>query len=78
MASNLSSVENSLVVPFQNNDLFDPPRLSQNDAANGDDRGRKGMEWFSQKTSIAGTQIPNWVLVLAVVIVLFLIYRIIT
>ena len=36
------------------------------------------MEWFSQKTLIAGTQIPNWVLVLAVVIVLFLIYRIIT
>ena len=36
------------------------------------------MEWFSQKTSIAGTQIPNWVIVLAVVIVLFLIYRMIT
>jgi hypothetical protein len=61
-----------------NNDLFHPPRLSQNGAANGDDHGRKGMEWFSQKTSIAGTQIPNWVIVLAVVIVLFLIYRMIT
>jgi hypothetical protein len=36
------------------------------------------MEWFSQKTSIAGAQIPNWVLVLAVVVVLFLIYRFIT
>jgi hypothetical protein len=36
------------------------------------------MEWFSQKTSIAGAQIHNWVLVLAVVVVLFLIYRFIT
>jgi hypothetical protein len=36
------------------------------------------MEWFSQKTSIAGTQIPNWVLVLGVVIVFFLIYKFIT
>ena len=61
-----------------NNNLFHPPRLSQNSAANGDDHGRKDMEWFSQKTSIAGTQIPNWVIVLAVVIVLFLIYRFIT
>ena len=32
------------------------------------------MEWFSQKTAIARYQIPNWALVLAVVIVLFLIY----
>ena len=32
------------------------------------------MEWFSEKTSIAGFQIPNWAPVLAVVIVLFLIY----
>ena len=36
------------------------------------------MEWFSQKTSIAGYQIPNWALVLGVVIVIFLIYRFIT
>jgi hypothetical protein len=36
------------------------------------------MEWFSQKTSIAGTQIPNWVLILGVIIVLFLIYRFFT
>jgi hypothetical protein len=33
------------------------------------------MEWFSRKTSIAGTQIPNWVLVLGAVIVVFLILR---
>ena len=31
------------------------------------------MEWFSQKTSIAGYQIPNWVLILGAVIVLFVI-----
>ena len=29
------------------------------------------MEWFSQKTSIAGYQIPNWALVLGVVIYSF-------
>lgn len=33
------------------------------------------MEWFSRKTSIAGTQIPNWVLVLGVVIVIWILYR---
>ena len=33
------------------------------------------MEWFRRKTSIAGTQIPNWVLVLGAVIVVFLILR---
>jgi hypothetical protein len=32
------------------------------------------MEWFRQKTSIAGYQIPNWALVLAVVIVFLFIY----
>jgi hypothetical protein len=32
------------------------------------------MEGFSQKTSIAGYQIPSWAIVLVVVIVLFLIY----
>ena len=36
------------------------------------------MEWFSRRTSIAGTQIPNWVLILGVVIVFFLIYELIT
>ena len=28
------------------------------------------MEWFSQKTSIAGTPIPNWALVLGAVIII--------
>jgi hypothetical protein len=32
------------------------------------------MEWFSQNTSIAGIQIPNWGLVLGVLIVIWLIY----
>jgi hypothetical protein len=32
------------------------------------------MEWFSQKTSIAGTQISNWILVLAAVVLIYVIY----
>jgi hypothetical protein len=36
------------------------------------------MEWFSQKTSIAGYQIHNWALVLGAIIVLFIIYKFIT
>jgi hypothetical protein len=47
------------------------PRVSQNGAATA---GRKVMESLSEKTSIAGHQIPNWALVLAVVIGFFLIY----
>jgi hypothetical protein len=31
------------------------------------------MEWFSQKTSIAGTQIPNWVIVAGAIIIILLI-----
>jgi hypothetical protein len=33
------------------------------------------MEWFKQTTSIAGTQIPNWVLVLGAIIIILLIFR---
>jgi hypothetical protein len=33
------------------------------------------MGWFSQKTSIAGVQIPNWMVVLGAVIVIVLIYE---
>jgi hypothetical protein len=33
------------------------------------------MEWFSKKTSIAGVQIPNWMVVLGAVIVIVLIYQ---
>jgi hypothetical protein len=32
------------------------------------------MEWFSRKTSIAGIQIPNWMVVLGAVIAIWLIY----
>ena len=31
------------------------------------------MEWFSQKTSIAGTQIPNLVIVVGAIIIILLI-----
>ena len=34
------------------------------------------MEWFSQKTSIAGIQIPNWGIVLGAIIVILLIYTV--
>ena len=29
------------------------------------------MEWFSQKTSIAGIQISNWILVVAAILVIW-------
>jgi len=32
------------------------------------------MEWFSQKTSIAGSQIHNWILVLVALTVILIIY----
>ncbi len=32
------------------------------------------MEWFSRKTSIAGIQISNWMVVLGAAIVILLIY----
>ena len=32
------------------------------------------MEWFSQKTSIAGIQIANWGIVLGAVILILLVY----
>jgi hypothetical protein len=33
------------------------------------------MEWFSQKTSVAGFEIPNWLLVVAFVVLVWIIYR---
>ena len=36
--------------------------------------GRKAMEWFSGKTSIAGVEISNWILVLAALVVIWIIY----
>ena len=38
------------------------------------DLGGKVMEWFNQKISIAGTQVPNWLIVLGAVIVVLVIY----
>jgi hypothetical protein len=32
------------------------------------------MEWFSRKTSIAGSQISNWILVLAALAAIWIIY----
>lgn len=37
--------------------------------------GRKVMEWFSRKTSIAGVQVSNWMIVLGAIIVVLLIYN---
>jgi len=36
--------------------------------------GRIVMEWFSKKTSIAGIQLPNWIVVLGAIIVILIIY----
>jgi hypothetical protein len=36
--------------------------------------GRKAMNWFSRTTSIAGIQVPNWILVLVAAVVLWIIY----
>jgi hypothetical protein len=38
-------------------------------------RGGKVMEWLKRTTSIAGIQIPNWVIVLGAIIVIWLIYK---
>ena len=32
------------------------------------------MEWFSQKTAIAGVQVSNWMVVLGAIIVVLVIY----
>ena len=35
---------------------------------------RINMEWFSKRTSIAGIQLPNWMVVLGAIIVILIIY----
>jgi hypothetical protein len=35
------------------------------------------MEWFSQKTSVAGNQIHNWVFVLVALVIIFIIYSVV-
>ena len=32
------------------------------------------MEWFNKKTSIAGIQISNWIVVLGAIVVILIIY----
>ena len=32
------------------------------------------MEWFSKKTSIAGIQLPNWIVVPGAIFVILIIY----
>ena len=33
------------------------------------------MDWFSRKTSIAGMQVSNWMLVIVAVVVIWIIYK---
>ena len=33
------------------------------------------MVWFTKKTSIAGVQLPNWIVVLGAIIVILIIYN---
>jgi hypothetical protein len=33
------------------------------------------MEWFKQKTSIAGVQVSNWLIVLGAIIIVLLIFQ---
>jgi hypothetical protein len=33
------------------------------------------MEWFNGKTSIAGVQISNWIVVLGAIVVIVVVYR---
>jgi hypothetical protein len=35
----------------------------------------KVMEWLKRTTSIAGNEIPNWVIVLGAIIVVWIIYK---
>jgi hypothetical protein len=37
--------------------------------------GSKVMEWFKRKTTIAGYQIPNWIIVLGAIIIVLLIFQ---
>jgi hypothetical protein len=36
------------------------------------------MDWFTRTTSIAGTQIPNWALLVGAIIVIWIIYRLVS
>jgi len=38
---------------------------------------RNAMEWFMRKTSIAGTEISNWILVIAALVAIWIIYTVV-
>jgi len=40
--------------------------------------GRKAMEWFSRKTSIGNIEVPNWILVVIVIVVIWIVYSVVT
>jgi hypothetical protein len=44
-------------------------------AERGDLSGRKAMEWFKQKSSIAGVQVSNWLIVLGAIIIVLLVIQ---
>jgi hypothetical protein len=37
--------------------------------------GREIMEWLNRKTSIAGTQVPNWLVVLGAIVIVVIVYE---
>ena len=41
----------------------------------GGQSGSKAMEWFKRKTSIAGYEISNWIIVLGAIIIVLLIFQ---
>jgi hypothetical protein len=51
------------------------PRCVYNTKLNGIYLWEEAMGWFGQKTSIAGIEISNWVLVVAAIVVIWIIYR---
>jgi hypothetical protein len=44
-------------------------------AERGDLSGRNAMEWFKQKSSIAGVQVSNWLIVLGAIIIVLLVIQ---
>jgi len=69
-------------IPMAKNDLGQINKINAADKCNrasswrtAEEYGRKVMEWFNKKTSIAGIQISNWIVVLGAIIVILIIYR---
>jgi hypothetical protein len=36
--------------------------------------GRKAMEWFSRKTSVADFEVSNWIIVVVTIVLILIIY----